>query len=173
MTALREAAQQALEFCESVHGGCTDSDDGTVEAITIWCPELIEALRAALKQEEEASAWLAERKEYWRKEKEKMQATNALRSALAQQDEPVERGAAYGDALRWAIKACGAVQRDDGVWFGDDAAARLARILSEGISPPQRMMVPLTDEEIEHIGMTHQSLRQVVRAVERAHGIKE
>ena len=223
MTALREAAQQALEFCESVHGGCTDSNDGTVEAITIWCPELIEALRAALKQEEEASAWLAERKEYWRKEKEKMmketnnlraalaqqaepvdadaayqrwlgqthapalrrmdsqgafaagwQAALAqqaepqdaelsaalgwpggisepvldrktllrqvadLRSALAQQAEPVERGAAYGDALRWAIKACGALQRDDGVWFGDDAAAKLARILSEGISPPQQ-----------------------------------
>ena len=213
MTALRTAAQQALEFCESVHGGCTDSDDGTVEAITIWCPELIEALRAALKQEEEASAWLAERKEYWRKEKEKMRTFRAAlpepvqepvavadayqrwlgdthapalrridsqgafaagwQAALAQQAEPVERGAAYGDALRWAIKACGALQRDDGVWFGDDAAARLARILSEGISPPQRMMVPLTDEEIEHIGMTHQSLRQVVRAVERAHGIKE
>lgn len=40
--------QQALEFCESVQGGCTDSDDGTVDAITVWCPELISALRAAL-----------------------------------------------------------------------------------------------------------------------------
>ena len=38
-------------------------------------------------------------------------------------------------------------------------------------APPQRQ--PLTEEEIMHIGMTHQSLRQVVRAVERAHGIKE
>ena len=33
-------------------------------------------------------------------------------------------------------------------------------------TPPQRK--PLTEEEIEHIGMTHQSLRQVVRAVEKA-----
>ena len=33
-------------------------------------------------------------------------------------------------------------------------------------APPQRL--PLTEEEIEHIGMTHQSLRQVVRAAERA-----
>ena len=35
-------------------------------------------------------------------------------------------------------------------------------------TPPQRTMVPLTEKEIEHIGMTHQSLRQVVRAVEKA-----
>ena len=105
MTTLREVAQQALEFCESVHGGCTDSNDGTVEAITIWCPELIEALRAALKQEEEASAWLAERKEYWRKEKEKMQATNALRAALAQPAEPVQEPAAWvsPNALAWEL----------------------------------------------------------------------
>ena len=44
--------QQALEFCESVQGGCTDSDDGTVDAITVWCPELISALRAALAEPE-------------------------------------------------------------------------------------------------------------------------
>ena len=44
----RAVMEQALEFCESVHGGCTDSDDGTVEAITVWCPEIIEALRTAL-----------------------------------------------------------------------------------------------------------------------------
>lgn len=38
-------------------------------------------LRTALKQEEEASAWLAERKEHWRKEKEKIQATDPELSA--------------------------------------------------------------------------------------------
>jgi hypothetical protein len=48
MTDLRTAAQQALEALESLQGGCTDSNDGTVEAITVWCPEIIEALRAAL-----------------------------------------------------------------------------------------------------------------------------
>lgn len=48
----RAVVEQALEFCETVHGGCTDSDDGTVEAITVWCPELIDALRAALAQPE-------------------------------------------------------------------------------------------------------------------------
>ena len=48
MTDLRTAAQQAMEALEALQGGCTDSDDGTVEAITVWCPEVIDALRAAL-----------------------------------------------------------------------------------------------------------------------------
>jgi len=48
MNNLRKAAQAALEALESLQGGCTDSDDGTVEAITVWCPEVIEDLRAAL-----------------------------------------------------------------------------------------------------------------------------
>ena len=51
-SALREAAQQALECLESLQGGCTDSGDGTVEAITVWCPEVIEPLRAALAEPE-------------------------------------------------------------------------------------------------------------------------
>jgi hypothetical protein len=59
MSDLRQAAQQALEALEALQGGCTDSNDGTVEAITVWCPEVIEALRAALEQpEQEPVAWL-------------------------------------------------------------------------------------------------------------------
>ena len=65
MTTLREAAQQALEILERLHGGCTDSDDGTVEAITVWCPEIIDDLRAALAEpttgdssEVEPVAWM-------------------------------------------------------------------------------------------------------------------
>ena len=46
-----------------------------------------------------------------------------------------------------------------------------AKVQDWDAAPPQRKLVPLTEEEIMHIGMTHQSLRQVVRAVERAHGI--
>ncbi len=45
---LRDAAQAALDALESLQGGCTDSEDGTVEAITVWCPEVIDNLRAAL-----------------------------------------------------------------------------------------------------------------------------
>jgi hypothetical protein len=54
MTTSRDLLKQALEFAESVHGGCTDSNDGTVEAITIWCPELIEDIRAHLAKPEPA-----------------------------------------------------------------------------------------------------------------------
>lgn len=67
MTALREAAQQALAF--------TMRDFATMRDFEAARAVLHDNLRAALKQEEEASAWLAERKEYWRKEKEKMQVT--------------------------------------------------------------------------------------------------
>ena len=62
MTTLREAAQQALELLKELQGGCTDSDDGTVEALTVWCPEVIENLEAALEQleqpEQPEQAWL-------------------------------------------------------------------------------------------------------------------
>jgi hypothetical protein len=58
MTTLREAAQQALEALEALQGGCTDSNDGTVEAITVWCPEVIDTLRAALEHtEQEPVSW--------------------------------------------------------------------------------------------------------------------
>jgi hypothetical protein len=49
-----EAMKQALEALEQLQGGCTDSDDGTVEAITVWCPEVIDALRQAIEQAEQA-----------------------------------------------------------------------------------------------------------------------
>jgi hypothetical protein len=59
---LREAAQAALEVLENLQGGCTDSDDGTVEAITVWCPEVCDDLRAALaaQAQGEPVAWLKE-----------------------------------------------------------------------------------------------------------------
>ncbi len=50
----RAAMQAALDALEQLQGGCTDSDDGTVEAITVWCPEVIDDLRAALAQQEQA-----------------------------------------------------------------------------------------------------------------------
>ena len=52
MTDLRQAAQQALEALADLQGGCTDSDDGTVEALTVWCPQVIADLRSALAQPE-------------------------------------------------------------------------------------------------------------------------
>jgi hypothetical protein len=52
----REAMKMALEALEQLQGGCTDSDDGTVEAITVWCPEVIDALRQAIEQAEHVHA---------------------------------------------------------------------------------------------------------------------
>ena len=90
-------------------------------------------------------------------------AISILETALAQQDEPVEpvAGVVLNEEGRAAL-----VEHGREEWH---CVARNARRLYT--APPQRK--PLTEEEIMHIGMTHQSLRQVVRAVERAHGIKE
>ena len=49
---LLEASKLALDTLENLHGGCTDSDDGTYEAITVHCPEVIEALHQAIEQVE-------------------------------------------------------------------------------------------------------------------------
>ena len=48
MTKQTEALKLALEALEQLQGGCTDHNDGTVEAITVWCPEVITAIREAL-----------------------------------------------------------------------------------------------------------------------------
>ena len=73
-TELTKAAQQALDTLKQLQGGCTDSGDGTVEAITVWCPEVIEALERALTQRPAAqterdilndSAWIAGAKFGW------------------------------------------------------------------------------------------------------------
>jgi hypothetical protein len=55
-----EALKLALEVLEQLQGGCTDHDDGTVEAITVWCPEVIDAIKQALAapvQEPVATLW--------------------------------------------------------------------------------------------------------------------
>jgi hypothetical protein len=55
MTDLRKAAEDALKVLEELHGGCTDSDDGSIECLTIWVPEVITALRAALEHDHRAA----------------------------------------------------------------------------------------------------------------------
>ena len=46
-----EALKLALEVLEQLQGGCTDHNDGTVEAITVWCPEVIDAILEALAEQ--------------------------------------------------------------------------------------------------------------------------
>jgi hypothetical protein len=53
-----EVMKQALELLEDLQGGCTDSDDGTVEALTIHCPEVIANLRSAIEQAKKPVAWM-------------------------------------------------------------------------------------------------------------------
>jgi len=50
MTKETETLKLALEALEQLQGGCTDHKDGTVEAITVWCPEVIDAIKEALAQ---------------------------------------------------------------------------------------------------------------------------
>lgn len=73
MTALYEAAKQALAF--------TMRDFSTVRDFEAAKAVLQDTIRSALVEEEKAVAWLAERKEHWRKEKEKIQATDPELSA--------------------------------------------------------------------------------------------
>lgn len=76
MNTLYEAAKQALAF--------TMRDFASLRDFEAAKAVLQDTIRSALVEEEKAAAWLAERKEHWRKEKEKMN----LRAALAQQAEP-------------------------------------------------------------------------------------
>lgn len=163
MTALREAAQQALAF--------TMRDFATMRDFEAARAVLHDDLRAALKQEEEASAWLAERKEYWRKEKEKMQATNALRAVLAQQAEAVQEPVLV-------------VEKEPDYWSkghfhqGSKPHIDPTKVWNLPIgtklytTPPQRTMVPLTEDEIYHAtghcGVSRYTAINITRAVEKA-----
>lgn len=64
MTTLRKAAQQALEALWHYHATEWGADSPASKAIN--------ALQAALKREEEALAWLEERKRHWRRELDRM-----------------------------------------------------------------------------------------------------
>ena len=86
MTTLRTAAQQALEALEDL-SDCYDGDDdydGECASCHTrsYLPHdadckrnnAVNALRATLRREEEALAWLEERKRHWRRERERMRA---------------------------------------------------------------------------------------------------
>ena len=169
MSDLRTAAQQALEALEYAQ------QDRECPSTT---RQAIAALRAALTQQAEPVQDQRCRAEP-RSDGDfvcdcKIGECPGRSAALAQQDEPVEPvawnwmldGQPYGQAYYGRPPDADIAERAA-------TAGRTVRLLYTAPPPPQRTMVPLTEEEIMHIGMTHQSLRQVVRAVERAHGIKE
>ena len=77
----RAIAEQAIEVLESLQGGCTDSNDGTVEAITVWCPEVIRAALAEQPQDWDEIEALRESL------REHMSEIHRLRAALADHSE--------------------------------------------------------------------------------------
>jgi len=48
---LREALKLALMVMEELQAGCTDHDYVMVQAIPVWCPDVIYTIKAALAQE--------------------------------------------------------------------------------------------------------------------------
>ena len=155
----REALKLALEVLEDLQGGCTDSDDGTIEAITVCCPEVINDIKEALAQPEQEPVehaviagalfdfmgWLTSRKE---------------RIVLSSADEASP-----------AVNAIIDFAKMRGLSLND------AKVQDWNTTPPQRK--PLTDEQISDMwcevsnadfvtGDTH----VFARAIEAAHGIK-
>lgn len=151
MTTLREAAQQALEALEQLQGGCTDSDDGTVEAITVWCPEVITALRTALAEPEQHD-------------------TDCHAQGICQRS-----GYSIGckpeqEPVAWMHKKTDLLRKETNKPKGADWDSDHWTPLYT--HPPQRK--PLTDEEICHVvryEAVGTSNLDIARAIERAHGI--
>ncbi len=139
---LREAAQAALEALESLQGGCTDSNDGTVEAITVWCPEVIDALRAALAQPVPDAH--AEPLKGWK-----------LNHAQRAEEGVAEIGFLDDEEDRFSP----IVTVDTGLYYQPDqalplAVAILGMLQDAAAHPQQPARVPLTEERILNIAKT-------------------
>ena len=157
MTTLREAAQQALEALEVATTPLAKDRQEVLRAQA--------ALRAALAQQKDPTDPgndVDVLREHVRHLERRVRQLHA-------QQEPVQEPVAWRYkpmiGSPWSLS-------DDGYYI---SCKRDKGYIVEPLyaAPPQRTMVPLTEEEIERIGMKHVTLREVIRAVERAHGIKE
>ena len=155
MNTLREAAQQALEALEALQGSCTDSNDGTVESITVWCPEVIDALKAALAEptgkdvlQVEPAAWRCKGEPWFDGNRwhDKFEVMEYLRAALAQPDTEMPK-TLCGPNLEEVLNTAGFFKRK-----------------------------PLTEDEIDAIAIYYDGLPnsflELARAIEAAHGIR-
>jgi hypothetical protein len=173
---LREAAQAALDALESLQGGCTDSGDGTVETLTVWCPEVVEALRAALAEDGRDWSLLEATQASLR---EHMFEVRRLR-ALAQ---PVPDA----EPVAWMTR-----RKRDGTKTLPMGEATTNRAYAEqykewewmplyAAAHPQPAPQPLTEQQVwrsdaimelnAHAGLAMRWLMELVRAIEQAHGI--
>jgi hypothetical protein len=135
-----------------LQGGCTDSDDGTVEAITVCCPEVIDALRQAIEQAQQAEpvAWY-DSKSGWTE----FHSFKPVRKPSAPDAEWLPLYTA--PPKRDLTCVCGAV------WEGETMVH----------APHQRK--PLTYPQIHELdwpdGVAFEEILLFVRAIEAAHGI--
>lgn len=135
----REAMQLALEAAlKALEAALSDDKPYIVQS-----KDAVQALRAAMTLAQESGA------DGWR-----------LREVLFEDGEPIAHREPpqlnETDPCPWCVK--GGVCR----------TPKCGRLKLQQAKPPQREQVLLTEEEIERIAMTHQSLRQVARAVEKA-----
>ena len=159
----RDLMKQALEALENLQGLCTDAEDGLVEAVTIWTPEIITALSERLAQPEQEPVACQYAKDVAMPE---YRCAGKCQYAQPEQ-EPVAfvQGCNRGQWEIFPAKAYQIFENEQPLYT----------------SPPQRK--PLTDEWIHRttillgfnpewtteIGIAH----AIVRAAEAAHGIKE
>jgi len=138
MSDLRTAVQQALEALEALQGGCTDSNDGTVEAITVWCPEVIEALRAALEQPEPFQPDWDRIEPLQEALREHMAEIHRLRAALEQPEQ---------EPLAWLESPYGSIRMNATMRFQFPPQSLKWKIPLY-TQPPRREWRGLTEEEV-------------------------
>ena len=181
MNDLRTAAQQAMEALEAMQSYAAAERKG----LRI-CDEAITALRAALAQQAEPVYWevrCTAHPKWMRVDKQQFDEYVAhgwegqrLYTAPPQQAEPVA-GRAFLERILTAME--GVIDVADRKTDEFDALRSCVIDLTVMLhaAPPQRTMVPLTEEEIYHAtghcGVSKYTAVNITRAVERAHGIKE
>lgn len=171
---LRAAAQQALDILGELHGRCTDSNDGSVEAITMHCPEVINALHEALAERPQmpiGNATLEKLREW----EQKGELLERVWGTLVEQEveiarllttppKPLVRCPGHSDGLH---------REDfDGACMGEGCNYRSAP------TPPRTLpRGPLSTDEVDDMAFSYcpsgaiGELRELIRAVERAHHV--
>jgi hypothetical protein len=138
----RAVVEQALEALETLQGGCTDHDDGTVEALTVWCPEVIAPLKAAL--EHDAAIDTTEKRVEKTVESEHDRAVKAIR-ALANAFDGLGKGRKKNREVK---------QEPVGWWdskIGFFEEKHFDQLQPLYTTPPRREWVGLTPEEIDSV----------------------
>jgi len=183
----RELLQQALDALESLQGGCTDSNDGTVEAITVWCPELIDALRSALAApqpepvtfEQAWATYEAKGYQYGKDALEQVRFGWEIAHEFAIAAPPAAPAPAAPDlkhkpTVQRLMDLARKFRATPGDLY-DGAYKELQQACYEALSAAPAVREPLTDEQIDALWRAPMSAdwehREFARAIEAHHGI--